>query len=349
MPKTRQKILVGLSGGVDSAVAALLLKQQGYQVEAAFMKNFSNKVNIKGECPWLKDREEAYRVAAKLDIPIQTFDFEEIYQKKIVQYIFDTYQAGQTPNPDVLCNNEIKFKLFLNKALELGFDKIATGHYARIKQNKNIFSLLKGKDSNKDQSYFLAGLNQEQLSKSIFPICELEKPKVRELARQANLPNAERKDSQGICFIGKVDLKTWLQQQIKPKTGDIIDTDDNKLGEHPGVWYYTIGQRKGLNIGGSGPWYVASKDLVNNKLIVSRSEDDELFTKTIQISDLHWLSKKYKLPLKAKAKIRYRQEDQKMKLFEDHVEFKQPQKGVASGQTLAVYKKDELIASAIIN
>ncbi len=345
----KQKILVGLSGGVDSAVAALLLKQQGYDVQAAFMKNFSDKVNIKGECPWLKDREEAYRVAAKLDIPIQTFDFEEIYQKKIVQYIFDTYQAGQTPNPDVLCNNEIKFKLFLNKALELGFDKIATGHYARIKQDKSNYHLLKGLDNNKDQSYFLAGLTQEQLSKALFPIGELEKPQVRELAKQANLPNADRKDSQGICFVGKVDLKTWLQQQIKPKTGNIVDTDGNKLGEHQGVWYYTIGQRKGLNIGGSGPWYVAIKDLDNNKLIVSKSEDDELYTKHIKIHDLHWLGKEYKLPFKAKAKIRYRQEDQSMKLFSDHVEFKQSQKGVASGQTLAIYKKDELIASAIIN
>ena len=345
----KQKILVGLSGGVDSAVAALLLKQQGYDVQAAFMKNFSDKVNIKGECPWLKDREEAYRVAAKLDIPIQTFDFEEIYQKKIVQYIFDTYQAGQTPNPDVLCNNEIKFNLFLNKALELGFDKIATGHYARIKQDKSNYHLLKGLDNNKDQSYFLAGLTQEQLSKALFPIGELEKPQVRELAKQANLPNADRKDSQGICFVGKVDLKTWLQQQIKPKTGNIVDTDGNKLGEHQGVWYYTIGQRKGLNIGGSGPWYVAIKDLDNNKLIVSKSEDDELYTKHIKIHDLHWLGKEYKLPFKAKAKIRYRQEDQSMKLFSDHVEFKQSQKGVASGQTLAIYKKDELIASAIIN
>lgn len=343
------KILVGLSGGVDSAVAALLLKQQGYDVQAAFMKNFSDKVNIKGECPWLKDREEAYRVAAKLDISIQTFDFEEIYQKKIVQYIFDTYQAGQTPNPDILCNNEIKFKLFLNKALKLGFDKIATGHYARIKQNKDKYHLLKGIDPDKDQSYFLAGLNQKQLSKSLFPIGSFKKTKVRELARQAELPNAERKDSQGICFVGKVDLKTWLQQQIKPKTGDIVDTEGNKLGQHEGVWYYTIGQRKGLNIGGSGPWYVAIKDIKNNKLIVSKSEDDELYTKHIKISNLYWLSKEYKLPLKAKAKIRYRQEDQAMKLFDNHVEFKKSQKGVASGQTLAVYKKDELIASAIIN
>mgnify|MGYP003967799069 CR=1 FL=1 len=354
---SQEKILVGLSGGVDSAVAALLLKEQGYQVEAAFMKNFSAKINIKGECPWLKDREEAYRVAAKLDIPIQTFDFEEVYEKKIVQYIFDTYQAGQTPNPDVLCNNEIKFKLFLNKALELGFDKIATGHYARIKQNKNIFSLLKGLDSNKDQSYFLAGLNQEQLSKSLFPIGELKKPRVRELARQAKLPNAERKDSQGICFVGKVDLKTWLQQKIKPKTGNIVDTDGNKLGEHQGVWYYTIGQRKGLNIGGSGPWYVAIKDLDDNKLIVSKSEDDELYTKHIKIHDLHWLGKEYKFPLKAKAKIRYRQDDQTVTIKAPLTkgvggfiaEFKQSQKGVASGQTLAVYKKDELIASAMIN
>lgn len=339
---------MGLSGGVDSAVSLYLLKKQGHDVSAAFMKNFSENINIKGACPWKEDRSEAYRVASFLKIPIQTFDFEKIYQEKIVQYIFESYASGLTPNPDVLCNSEIKFKLFLDKALKLGFDYMATGHYARIKHDRSGWHLLKGKDKNKDQSYFLAGLNQNQLSHIVFPIGDLQKDKVRKIARQIKLPNAHRPDSQGICFIGKVDLKTWLSQKIKPKTGDIVDTNHKKIGEHQGVWYYTIGQRKGLNIGGSGPWYVVAKDLKNNKLIVGKSDSDELFTKNIQITSLHWLGQKHKLPLKAKAKIRYRQDDQSMILKDTLAKFKTPQRGVASGQVLAVYKKDELIASANI-
>lgn len=355
MPSKKEKILVGLSGGVDSAVSLYLLQQQGYQVEAAFMKNFSEKVNIKGECPWKEDRIVAYRVAAQLKVPIQTFDFEDIYQEKVVKYIFDTYQAGQTPNPDVLCNNEIKFKLFLNKALELGFDKIATGHYARVYQDKTGYHLLRGIDPNKDQSYFLAGLNQEQLSKALFPIGDLQKDKVRQIASEAGLVNADRKDSQGICFIGKIDLKTFLQQKIKAKKGDIVDTSGNVLGQHQGVWYYTIGQRKGLDLP-NGPWFVASKDIENNKLIVAKEGDKELYKNSVQISNLHWLAKEHKLPLKAKAQIRYRQEAQDVIISSSEVEkskgflatFKTPQKGVASGQILAVYQKDELIASANI-
>ncbi|MFA6307663.1 MAG: tRNA 2-thiouridine(34) synthase MnmA [Patescibacteria group bacterium] len=344
----KAKILVALSGGVDSAVALYLLQKQGYQVEAAFMKNFSEKVNIKGECPWKEDRQMAYRVAAHFKIPIQTFDFQKQYHDKIVNYIFESYKAGLTPNPDVLCNNEIKFKLFLEQATKLGFDKIATGHYAKIKKDNIGFHLLRAKDPNKDQSYFLAGLNQAQLSYTIFPIGDIVKPEVRRIAKKAKLPNADRKDSQGICFIGKVDLKIFLQQKIKAKIGAIVDIDGNKLGTHQGVWYYTIGQRKGLNIGGSGPWYVAQKDIKNNKLIVAHADDKSLSTKNIQINNLHWLAKQYKLPLKAKAQIRYRQAAQDLILYANKAKFKKSQQGVASGQLLAIYKAKELIASANI-
>ncbi|MBU1203128.1 tRNA 2-thiouridine(34) synthase MnmA [Patescibacteria group bacterium] len=347
MIKKTDKILVALSGGVDSAVVLYLLKKQGYDVSAAFMKNFSEKVNIKGDCPWKEDRLMAYRVATYLKIPIQTFDFQKQYHDKIVDYIFKTYQKGQTPNPDVLCNNEIKFKLFLEQAKKLGFDKIATGHYAQIKEDKNGYHLLRGKDPNKDQSYFLSGLTQEQLSQAIFPIGDIIKSEVRHIAKRAKLPNAEKKDSQGICFIGKIDLKTFLQQKIKSKIGDIVDTKGNKLGTHPGVWYFTIGQRRGLDLAG-GPWYVAKKNIKNNQLIVAKGDDEELLTKTVQISAIHWLAKEYKLPLKTKAQIRYRQAAQNVTLYKDKVIFKTGQKGVASGQILAVYQGRELIASANI-
>lgn len=362
MPNKKQKILVGLSGGVDSAVALYLLKQEGYQVEAAYMKCFSETVNIKGECPWKEDRLMAYRIAAQLDVPIQTLDFQKEYHEKVVDYIFDSYQKGLTPNPDILCNNEIKFKLFLEYAKENGFDKIATGHYAQVTKDKDGFHLLRGKDPNKDQSYFLAGLTQEQLSLAMFPIGHLEKPEVRKIATEAKLVNADRKDSQGICFIGKVDLKTFLQQKIKPKTGVIEDTEGNKLGEHQGVWYYTIGQRKGLDLPG-GPWYVADKNIKENKIIVAKESAPELYKNLVQLTDLHWLGQERSLPLKAKAQIRYRQPAQEVKILTactpghsgakespcTHLaEFKEPQKGVASGQILAVYDGEELIASGDI-
>ena len=349
--KNKEKILVGLSGGVDSAVAAYLLQKEGYEVEAAFMKNFSDKVNLKGECPWKEDKLTAYKVAAFLKIPIRTFNFEKEYKDKVVNYIFTSYKKGLTPNPDILCNNEIKFKLFLNKALELGFNKIATGHYAGIEENDG-YTLLRGRDNNKDQSYFLAGLNQKQLSKVIFPLQDIDKKEVRRIAKEIKLPNANRKDSQGICFIGKLDLKTFLQQKIKEKKGEIVDKDNNVLGYHQGVWYYTIGQRKGLDIGGSGPWYIIEKDLKNNKLIVGKIDDPELYHKEIKCINWHWLNKEYKFPLKAKAQIRYRQkaEDVKIEKKEDYylISFKNKQKGVASGQILAVYDKNKLIASALI-
>ncbi|PWB38233.1 MAG: tRNA 2-thiouridine(34) synthase MnmA [Parcubacteria group bacterium] len=346
MKKGKQKILVALSGGVDSAVTLFLLKKQGYLVEAAYMKNFSERINIKGSCPWREDREEAYRVATKLNVPMHTFDFQKEYHDRIVDYIFETYRLGQTPNPDVLCNNEIKFKLFLEKAHKMGFDKIATGHYAQVKRNKKYYHLIRGKDSTKDQSYFLAGLEQWQLARALFPVGGLLKSEVRKIARRAHLPNAQRPDSQGICFIGKIKLADFLAQKIKPKKGDIVDIKGRKLGEHRGVWFYTIGQRHGLNIGGSGPWYVAKKDIRKNRLVVAKITDPELYVNAVKVSGWHWVAESYKLPLKTSAQIRYRQEPQKCVVYKNKVDFVAPQKGVASGQTIALYKKNKLIASA---
>ncbi|MFA6252714.1 MAG: tRNA 2-thiouridine(34) synthase MnmA [Patescibacteria group bacterium] len=345
--RKKDKILVALSGGVDSAVALYLLKKQGYDVEAAFMKNFSERVNLKGNCPWKEDRIMAYRIAAQLQVPIRTFNFEKEYYQKIVKYIFATYQKGQTPNPDILCNSEIKFKLFLDKAMLLGFDKIATGHYAKITKTGQVYHLLKATDKNKDQSYFLSGLSQKQLAKTIFPIGHLTKPKVRAIAKKAKLINSERPDSQGICFIGKINLKTFLQQKIKPKKGSILNTQGVKLGQHDGVWYYTIGQRKGLDLP-NGPWFVSKKDVRNNVLYVAKEGELDLYQKSVKISKIAWLGKPKKLPFSAKAKIRYRQTDQNIILYPDRVLFKQKQKGVASGQSIVVYLKNDLIASATI-
>lgn len=353
MKNKKLKILVGLSGGVDSAVAAYLLKEEGHEVSAVFMKNFSSRDNIDHECPWRKDQVEAQKVVDFLGIKLETWDFEEQYRKTVVKYLFDTYQAGLTPNPDILCNSEIKFKLFLAKALVAGYDKIATGHYAQIKEDKQGFHLLQGLDDNKDQSYFLAGLNQEQLAHSLFPLGKIKKPKVRQIAKKIGLPNADRKDSQGICFVGKVNLKEFLQKQIPPNPGNILDLDGKVIGKHEGVVYYTIGQRKGIDIGGGPALYVIKKDLAKNELIVGPKESIELYTKQIKIKNLHWLGNSHQLPLKAKGKIRYRQTDQRLTLqqLEDDLwqaTFKNEQFASAAGQTLAIYLKKELIASAII-
>jgi tRNA-specific 2-thiouridylase len=309
---SKERVIVGMSGGVDSSVAAYLLKQQGYDVVGLFMRNWNDaQVTLEDECPWIDDSRDAMMVAEQLGIPFQVIDFSESYKKRIVDYMFSEYEQGRTPNPDVLCNREIKFDLFLKEALKLGADKVATGHYVRkdvmkLSNEQEEYRLLRGIDSNKDQSYFLCQLNQYQLSKALFPIGELQKSKVREIAQEIDLVTAEKKDSQGLCFIGKVSLPEFLQQQLKPKKGKVIEITDTHpevlayakqiqdqpnaegaikrlklnpemgkvIGEHRGAHYYTRGQRRGLDIGGKPkPLFVLQTDVENNVIYVGQGED----------------------------------------------------------------------------
>lgn len=326
-----KRVVIGLSGGVDSSVAAYLLKEQGYEVIGLFMKNWhDDSVTISNECPWLDDSNDAMLVAEKLGIPFQTVDLSEQYKERIVDYMFHEYEKGRTPNPDVLCNREIKFDVFMNIALELGADYVATGHYCRKgtieKEGKEIYQLLAGVDGNKDQSYFLCQLSQEQLSKSLFPIGELTKPEVREIASKLDLVTAEKKDSQGLCFIGKVKLPDFLQQQLKPKEGVIVeipkeqelfnneepqfDSEEEKLnylsrklqykiddgkvvGKHQGAHYFTKGQRKGLAVGGTPePLFVIETDVEENIIYTGQGKNHPgLLKKALFVSneELHWV------------------------------------------------------------
>jgi tRNA-specific 2-thiouridylase len=326
-----KRVIVGLSGGVDSSVAAYLLKEQGYEVIGLFMKNWhDDSVTISNECPWLDDSNDAMLVADKLGIPFQTVDLSEQYKERIVDYMFSEYQQGRTPNPDVLCNREIKFDVFMKIALDLGADFVATGHYCRKgtiqKKEKEIFQLLKGVDDNKDQSYFLCQLSQEQLSKSLFPIGELTKPQVREIASKLDLVTADKKDSQGLCFIGKVKLPDFLQQQLQPKEGVIVEIPEDKsyysttepsftstkeklqyltrkidyaisdgkiVGKHQGAHYFTKGQRKGLAVGGTAePLFVIDTDVQDNVIFTGQGKEHPgLLKKALFVRDyeLHWI------------------------------------------------------------
>ena len=394
------KIVVGLSGGVDSSVAAYLLQKQGHEVIALFMRNWNDaSVTLEDECPWIEDSNDALMVAQKLGIPFQVIDMSDLYKEKIVDYMFAEYEKGRTPNPDVLCNREVKFDVFLKTALSLGADKVATGHYARVnstfdESGKEIFHLHAGKDNNKDQSYFLCQLNQEQLSKSLFPIGELTKPEVREIAKEIGLVTAEKKDSQGLCFIGKVSLPTFLQQQLQPKEGEIVEifdnffefhqkdpqfsskleelqflskkidyrkTDGKVIGKHQGAHYFTIGQSKGLGIGGhKESCFIIHRDIENNLLFVGEGKNfPGLFRKALKIenAEVHWVRKDLKLQngdsMKVKARIRYRQplENATLYQFEEgfYIEFENPQSAIAEGQFAAWYLEDELIGSGVIS
>ncbi|MEZ4180290.1 MAG: tRNA 2-thiouridine(34) synthase MnmA [Candidatus Doudnabacteria bacterium] len=257
--KSTRKVLMALSGGVDSAVSLALLLEQGYQVEAAFMKNWSSQEGLKyDECPWLQDRHDALRVAAFFDVPMHTLNFEKQYEKHVLDYFFKEYQAGRTPNPDVMCNKEIKFKLLYNWAMKQGFDFLATGHYAQVEHGSNP-KLLRSKDNFKDQTYFIYNLAAKQLPHLLFPIGHLQKKQVKALAKKLRLPNAAKKESMGLCFVGKIRLKDFLDQKLKPKSGEILDQSGKVLGRHQGLAYYTIGQRHGINIGANGPWFVVKK------------------------------------------------------------------------------------------
>lgn len=354
MDKNKIKVAVGLSGGVDSSVAAFLLKKEGFEVIGYYMKNWSMDIG-KFKCPWKEDQEYALRVADHLDIPVYTLNFEKEYKEKVVDYLFESYEKGITPNPDIMCNKEIKFKMFLERATKIGADYIATGHYAINKRDKNgTCHLLKAKDNNKDQSYFLHELTQYQLSKTLFPVGKYSKPEIREIAKKAKLPTANKPDSQGICFIGEVSIVDLLKTRIKPKIGDIVTTNGKKIGEHDGVWFYTLGQRKGIGIGGGVPYFVVDKDLKNNKLIVdSGSWSEDLFSNACLVKEVNWITKEPELGLKYNVKLRYRQEDQecvikkeKNKLYK--LEFTNPQRAVTPGQFAVFYDKDECLGGGVI-
>ncbi|MBA4275607.1 tRNA 2-thiouridine(34) synthase MnmA [Flavobacterium sp.] len=394
-----KRVVVGLSGGVDSSVAAYLLQQQGYEVIGLFMKNWhDDSVTISNECPWLEDSNDALLVAEKLGIPFQTVDLSEEYKEKIVDYMFNEYEKGRTPNPDVLCNREIKFDVFMKIALSLGADYVATGHYCRKGETEvngeKVYQLLAGADSNKDQSYFLCQLSQEQLAKSLFPIGELTKPEVREIALELDLVTAEKKDSQGLCFIGKVRLPEFLQQKLQPKDGLIYQIDkenpvytiekkDNLsveealafdakkidytpemgkvVGKHQGAHYFTIGQRKGLNVGGTaeGLFVIATNVETNIIYTGMGSHHPGLFRKALFVekSEVHWIRPDLALAngetMKVMARIRYRQPLQKAVLhqFENgmYVAFDEPQSAITEGQFVAWYLEDELVGSGVIS
>jgi len=352
-----KRILVWLSWGVDSAVSAYLLKKQWYDVTAWFMINYLDETNP--NCPTKQDIGVAKEVATYLEIPFFTFDYREEYEKKVLDYMFEWYSKWITPNPDIMCNSEVKFKVFLDEALTLWFDGVATGHYAIISEDENhIFHLKKWVDESKDQSYFLAWLNQFQLSKSIFPIWDIKKLEVRKIAKEIWLPNADKKDSQGICFVWKVDMADFLENRIKPKKWFVKDTSWKILWEHKWVFYYTIWQRKWLDIWGQvEPIFVVAKDIEKNEIIVWTSSDLELYKNELILYTIHFINPDFEASIKENwininCKIRYRQDDQKAILSRQNnvykVIFEKSQRAIASGQICAIYIEDELVASGVI-
>ncbi len=334
--RNAKKVFVGLSGGVDSSVAAYLLKKQGCEVVGIFMRCFNLDGCAEG------DAEDARRAAGRIGIPFYSWDFEEEYKRRVVDYMISGYRQGITPNPDVMCNREIKFGMFFDRAMLMGADFVATGHYARVKKEKGKYRMFAGADGNKDQSYFLWTLGQRQLNKVLFPIGGLEKPEVRKIAKAARLNTAGKKDSQGICFLGKISLKDFLKRYLPVKKGDILNDQGEKIGEHEGVWFYTLGQRHGLNVPAGFPAYVSKKDLKKNTIVISKGEDPDLFSKKMVVSGLNWISGAPKMPAEVLARIRYRQPLSPAvinKLPENRiqVDFKEPQKFATPGQSAVFY------------
>lgn len=352
------KVVVGMSGGVDSSVTAYLLKEQGYDVIGIFMKNWDEKDEA-GVCTAEEDYEDVRRVSTQLGIPYYTVNFTKEYWDRVFSYFLEEYKKGRTPNPDVMCNKEIKFKAFLDHALKLGADYIATGHYARVDYRDGEYKLLRGLDNNKDQTYFLCALNQYQLSKSMFPVGHLEKSEVRAIAEREGLITAGKKDSTGICFIGERDFDKFLDNYLPAQPGDIMTLDGKVVGRHSGLMHYTLGQRKGLGIGGIGtgePWFVVDKDLKKNILyVVQGDKHPMLYSNGLMASDLSWVSDKPKpKSFECTAKFRYRQPDNEVSVYltDDNkckVMFKKPQKAVTPGQAVVFYDGEECLGGGMID
>ncbi len=395
-----KRVLIALSGGIDSAVSAYKLIEQGYQVEAAFMKNWSSTNGLKyDECPWLVDRQDALRVAAFLGIPMHTLNFEKEYEKNVMSYFFNEYKAGRTPNPDVMCNKEIKFKMLYNWAIKHGFDYMATGHYAQVKpvdkikmkqgsvaqqkrqkgsvaQLKTVkngsrltseYNLIRSSDDFKDQTYFIYNILQSQLPHLLFPTGSMKKTAVKALALKIGLPNATKKESMGLCFVGQVRLKDFLDQKLKPKRGAIVKINaqgkPEKIGEHEGLSYYTVGQRQGIKVGQDGPWFVVRKDLKSNRLVVTNNPNDPaLETKQIEIHSVNWINEPVELENGKSVKLqgRYRHQGNLEKLTVSKlagksttrghyiINFSKPQKAIASGQSLVLYDGKICVGGGVI-
>ncbi|MGF7229412.1 MAG: MnmA/TRMU family protein [Candidatus Saccharibacteria bacterium] len=377
-----KKVFVGMSGGVDSSVTAAILLEQGYDVTGVYMKNWSQ--DLPGfDCPWKEDYQDAKRVAVQLGIPFKMYDFEKEYRDKVVDYMLDGYKAGLTPNPDIMCNQEVKFKLFLNAALEDGADMIATGHYARIKHHNGQThrgsesvvglaegqtvtapfgydasgsnQLLTGLDTNKDQSYFLYRVTEEALDKTLMPIGDYEKPQIRAMAQKLGLATAEKKDSQGICFVGKVGIKEFLQQFVTTEPGSIIDQYGHNLGEHDGALFYTIGQRHGLNVGGGLPYYVVGKDMDKNEVYVTTDlQDERLWKQTLNLTSLHWINgapdpegtyqvrTRYRAPLVKVTGLQFTGKDVLQLDLSEEV------RAITPGQSAVIYDSDRVVGGGIV-
>ena len=348
-------VVIGLSGGVDSAVAAHILKEQGYKVIGLFMHNWE-EVDPNGVCTAANDFEDVKKVCAILDIPYYSVNFAKQYQDKVFSYFLDEYKKGRTPNPDVLCNREIKFGPFLQYAKALGADYVATGHYCGISHQDGVHRLLKAKDKNKDQTYFLNQLSQSQLADVLFPLADLEKPQIREIADKLGLCVAQKKDSTGICFIGERNFRQFLQQYLPNQQGDIVTIDGKVVGKHIGLMYYTLGQRRGLGLGGTqdnqSRWFVVEKDLKNNRLIVSHGDESVLLSKSCTVSNVNWIpSHPQQKVFKCFAKFRYRQEEQSVTVHVNEdatVVFDEKQRAVTPGQFAVFYDQTQCLGGGTI-
>lgn len=357
--QVKQRVIAGLSGGVDSAVAALLLQQQGFDVQGLFMKNWEED-DVNGHCGAAEDLKDAKQVCERLGIPLHKVNFATEYWDRVFQYFLGEYRAGRTPNPDVMCNTEIKFKAFLEHAIGLGADLIATGHYARVERCGDRYCLLKARDAAKDQTYFLHGLGQSQLAKTLFPLGNLEKPEVRRIAAEAGFANHAKKDSTGICFIGERKFRDFLSRYLPAQPGEIRTPEGGLLGMHQGLMFYTLGQRQGLGIGGrrgasEEPWYVIGKDLERNVLVVAQGHDHPLlYHRGLETLNVHWIAGEAPaVPLHCRAKTRYRQPDQACIITEIargrcRVVFDRPQRAVTPGQSVVFYQADECLGGGII-